>query len=341
MPTVPLSPADSRSYLGFGRQSSKGTGVAPAYFATYVGGIDFAHNPNLRDVREAGGGAVPARQVKDFLAPATQFATPIRPDIAGAILAFFLGATGGAPGGAGPYDHTITYADARQLVTFERNIADDVIERIIDGVITQVTLNYQKRDSGPELMMTAIAEGRTEEDQAAAAAESYETDRPFLRSDCTWTIDTSLTPTNVEAATIDITKEADTTILADGVQRSDIVPLRMGIAVEVVQLFESSDEADAYRLTHYYDGDATPGTTPGELVYPGDFQVVANYGSGADEREIDISLPDINWGEAELTENDPEANEAVRLTRRGIVVAGAGEPITAAIKNNTSTDYLA
>jgi hypothetical protein len=188
-------------------------------------------------------------------------------------------------------------------------------------------------------MYTATAEGRSEEDQGAATAESYETDRPFLRSDCTWTVDTSLTPTNVESATIDIQKEFDATILADSVVRSDIVPLRYSISVELVQLFESSDEADAYRLTHYYDGTATPGTVPGELVYPGDLAVSAAYDGG--DRTFGITIPDIDWGEAELTENDPEASEAIRLTRRGDVVAGAGAPITATVINSQSTDYLA
>lgn len=339
MPTQPLSPADSRSYLGYARQTVKGTGVAPAFFATYVGAIEFNHNPTIRAIREAGGGLVPARQVKDFIAPGIQFGAPIRPDDIGAILAFFFGAAG-APTGTGPYIHTITPADGRELVTFERNIADDVIERILDGVVTQVTLNYQKRDSGPELMYTAIAEGRTEEDQAGPVVESYETDRPFLRSDCAWTIDTTLTPTNVEAVTVDITKEFDATILADSVVRSDIVPLRYTVSVEVVQLFESVDEATAYRRTHYYDGAGGAGTTPGEEIYPGDLQVVASYGTGTELRSLDIAIPDIDWGEAELTENNPEASEAIRLTRRGQAVAGAGAPITAVVTNNRSTDYL-
>lgn len=338
MPTEPLSPADSRSYFGFAKQATKGTGLAPSFFAAYVGPVQFAHNPNLRDIREAGGGSTIARQVKDFIAPSTQFAFPIRPDLTGAALAFFLGSAG-VPAGAGPYVHTLTPADGRILVSFERNLADDVIERIIDGVISQITLSYAKRDSGPELMATAIAEGRTEEDQAGPAVESYETDRPFLRSDCTWTIDTTLTPANVESATIDLQWAMDTTILADSVVRSDIMKLHLTGSVEVVQLFETSDEADAYRRTHYWDG-ATAGTTPGELVYPGDLQVVADYGAGAAQRVVDMNLPNINWGEAVLTENDPDASEAVRLTRRGVIVAPA-PAVTATITNNRATDYLA
>ncbi len=341
MPTQPLSPADSRSFLGFGRQATKGTAVAPTHFATYIGQLGFAHNANLRDIREAGGGLVPARQVKDFIAPSVEYGMPIRPDQAGAALAMFLGSDTIA--GAGPYTHTLVPVDGRELVTFERNIADDVVERIIDGVFTGATIEYAKRDSTPELMIALTADGITEEDQAAPVVESYETDRPFLRSDTTWAVDTAeaLTPTNIESVTIDIQKEFDATVLADALTRSDIVPLRLGITVEMVQLFESSDEADAYRLTHYYDGTQTPALVPGELTYPGDLQVISTYGTGAGLRTLDVDLPTINWGEAELTENDPEASEAIRLTRRGIVVAGAGAPITIVMTNNFATGYLA
>lgn len=341
MPTQALSPADSRSYLGFARQSAKGTGVAPSFFVPYVEAITFAHNPNLRQVREAGAGSVIARQVKDYIAPSLQFGTPMRPAIIGALAAYFLGASG-APTGTDPYTHVATPADGVQWLTFERNIADDVIERIIDGVIGQLTLSYAKRDSGPELMATGIIQGITEEDQAAATSESYEASRPFLRSDCAWTVDTSLNPTNVESCTIDLTWALDATILADAVTRSSIVKLHLTGSVELVQLFESADEADAYRLTHYYDGTATPGTAPGELVYPGDLEVEAAYTEGGDARSFTIALPRIDWGEAELTENNPNASEAVRLTRRGIIVKpAAGAPITATTVNARSTAYIA
>lgn len=341
MVTEALSPADSRSYLGMMRQTAKGTGVAPTFFLPYVEGIQFTHNPNIRSIREAGGGNVIARQVKDFIAPAVQAGTPVRPDVFGALIAYFLGAEA-AVSGVGPYLHTMTPADGAIWVSFERNIADDIIERIIDGLIGQLTIDYRKRDQGPEIMATAIVEGITEESQGAAAVEAYETDRPFLRSDCLWTVDTSLTPTNVESCTIALQWALDSTILADAVTRSSIVKLHLTGTVELVQLLESDDEETAYRLVHYYDGDATPGTVPGELVYPGNLQVVADYGAGAAQRIVDVELPSVNWGAAELTENNPDAREAIRITRRGEIIRPAsGAPVIALVTNNRATKYLA
>lgn len=345
MPTEALSPADLRNYLGIGFQAVKGTAVAPTFFAAFVDQVAFGHNPNLRDIREAGAGQTIARQVKDYLAPQTEFATPVRPDIGGAIMAAVLGASP-LPAGVGPYVHTITADPGVVWLTVERNLADDVIERIIDSLITSVTIDYRKRSSGPELMISCNAPGIRPNDQGAVAtADTYETDRPFLRSDCSWTIDTTLTPDNVESATISIEWAVDEQILADLVTRSSLVKLHLTGSIEVVQLFESADEALSYRLTHYYDGDAVPGVTPGELVYPGDFGVVADYTdpAGANEqRTFEVEIPAVNWGEAELTEPNPDASEAVRLTRRGVMIGNpGGEPVTVTATNGRATAYVA
>lgn len=341
MPTEALSPADARNYLGIGRQTVKGTGVVPAFFIPYVGQISFAHNPNIRNVREAGSQGVIARQVKDFLAPAAQAATPIKPDIAAALLAYALGSAP-APTGVGPYVHTITPSFSNVWLSTERNIADDTTERIIDSIISSFTLNYAKRDSGPELMLDIAIPGiRPTDTSGAPTAEVYDADRPFLRSDCTWLIDTSLTPTNVESATLAFAWRLDEAILADAVTRSSLVKLHLDCQIELVQLFETVDEGNAYRRTHYWDG-AAAGTTPGEVVYPGTFAVTASYGAGAAQRTLEVEMPTVNWGEAELTEPDPDTSEAVRLTRRGVMVANpGGQPITITATNARSTSYLA
>lgn len=340
MPTQALSPADPRSYLGFAKQAAKGTAVAPSFFAAYVDSVQANHQPNIRDVREAGGGQVIARQVKDFLAPSVTFAQPIRPDGAAALLAFFLG-TAGVPTGAGPYTHTLTPNPEIVWLTFERSYADDVVERWIDAVVGDLTLDYRKRDQGPELMISGTAQAIAPVDQASTpTAESYETDRPFLRSDCAWTIDGN-NPTNVESATINLQYQLDEAILADAVTRSSIVKLHLTASIQVVQLFDTADEADAYYRTHYWDGTAA-GTTPGELVYPGDFEVVADYGAGAAQRQLGVNFPVVNWGDAVLSDLNPGASEAARITRTGVVVNNTGgEEVTITAINNRATDYLA
>lgn len=337
MPTSALSPADARSYFGYGRQTTPGTGVVPARFCAYVGPVSVAHNPNIRDIREAGSDQVIARQVKDFYAPGAEFAIPGRPESLADMLAMFLG-TSGTPSGAGPYVHTITKSPANVLISLERNVADDTIERIVDAIITQVTLDFRKRDQGPEVMAAASAEGLTVTSIASPTIESYEADRPFLRSDCEWTID-GAAATNVESATLGLQWAIDAAILADNVTRLALVKLHLTATIEVVQLFNTAAERTAYLTTHY--GSATAGTAVGEVVHDGEFNVTASYGTGAGERTVEIDFPVVNWGEAMISDLNPDATEAHRLTRRGVMVANpSGAPVTVTATNSRSTAYV-
>lgn len=337
MPTTELSPADPRNYWGFAKQTVKGTAVVPSYFAAYIDPVDFAHNPNIREIREAGGGHVIARQVKDFLAPSAGWGLAARPDIAGAMFAYFLGVAP-APTGAGPYVHTITPGVNAVWLTGERNLADDTIERIRDMLITDLVFDLRKRDQGPDLMLVATAQGLAEIIEDTATVESYEADRPWKRSDCTWTVD-GASAINVERCTITLRWQMDLAALADAVTRATLVKLHLHGEIELVQMFNTTAERTAYLTTHY--GATTDGSEPTETVFNGALIVAATYGAGAGVRAISVNMPEVDWGEAELTPNNPNASEAVRLTRRGKIVGNpGGSPITVTATNNKATAYI-
>ncbi len=334
MPTEALSPAHPDSYVGVGRQSAKGTGVAPTHFLAYTGAVELNHEPNIRQVREAGGGDMIARLNKDFVAPGLTAAAPLRPDLGAALCAWFLGADA-ISGVSDPWTHTITKAPGNVWLSIERSIADDVIERIIDGFATELTLDYRKRSSGPELMVTAAFGGLDTEPQGAATAESYETDAPYARSMCAWTVD-GAAATNVESFTATMRWRYDEAMLADALNRVAAAKLHLEIGLELVQLFDSTAERDAYLSTHY----GTPaGTDYTEAVFQGDINVVATQSAA---RTFTVDLPQVQWGVARLPGNDPDASEAVRLTRTGQVIANpGGEPVTITALNGVSTGYLA
>lgn len=336
MPTAALSPADLRNYVGVGKQSVLGTGVVPSRSLAYVGPVSFLHNPNIRDVREAGGGGVIARQVKDYLAPGAELAVPVRPELGAVLAGYFFGVAGAPSGGGDPYTHTITQSLSNVNLSIERNIADDTIERVIDAIFTSLTFDLRKRDQGPEIMMALTAEGGVETAIAAATTEVYEAERPFLRSDCTWTIDGNAA-TNVESATLDFSWAIDATMLADGITRVALAKLHLTAAIEVTQIFNSTQARTDYLTTHY--GTTTAATPPGETVYAGDFNVAMSYDNGSsNERSITIDVPVVNWGDAVLSDNNPEASEVVKLTRRGVMVANpGGEPVTITALNGLAT----
>ena len=133
----PYSPADERSYLGFGFETTKGTGVAPTKFVPYVEAIDFAHGQDMTQVREGGDGPYVARTVKNFYGPSHRFAVALRPDLTAAVYAALLG-DDTVTGAADPWTHTITADPDVDWLTIERNIADDITERHVDAIISEV-----------------------------------------------------------------------------------------------------------------------------------------------------------------------------------------------------------
>lgn len=337
MPTEAVSPADLRNYLGFARQTVKGTGVAPNYFAAFVDSITFGQDPHIRPIREAGGGQTIARQVKDFVSTGIVLATPARPDIAGALFAYLLG-TAGAPSGAGPYTHTITWDPGAVWLTLERSLADDVIERAVDGMILELVASFTKRDSGPEVMLAATVDALSQVFRTSATAESYETDAPFSRHHCTWTINGDAN-TNVESCIFTFSIAADQAMLADALQRAGLVKLHLEVGIELVQLFQSTAEGALYREVHY---GADDGLTQVPEVFRGAITVNANNGAAAGaNRQLTIAIPQVDWGESVLTEPNPGGTEAVRLTTRGVMVANpGGEPVTVTAINDRETGYI-
>lgn len=331
-----LSPADPRNYLGFAIQSALGAAVPPTHFAAYVSQITFGHNPNIREIRDAGGGDTIARTNKDFVAPGARFAMPIRPDAAAAASAAFFGAD--AITGAGdPYTHDITKAIDTVYLSIERNASDALTERIEDAFLMEVTYDFRKRDSGPELMMTCDAGGLNAVPIGSPAADSYEAERPYRRSDCAWTVDAA-GATNVESASFTFKWAIDEAILADGLNRQAAVKLHLTGSGTIVQLYNTAAEADAYLATHY----GTPaGVVYSEDVYAGDLNVVATKPGVTPARVFSIDLPAIEWTDAKITEPDPEAGEAVRLTREWNMIANpGGEPVTVSFQNAVAAAYV-
>lgn len=340
MPTTPFSPAAAEHYLGFAKQASKGTGVAPTFFAAFVEAVDLSHKQAIRSVREGGSGLFVARDVKDVHPPGTRFAAPIRPDLGGAVLAFLLG-TDTISGASDPFTHTITpNLAATTWLSIERNINDELTERIVDSFIMEVVLNFQKRDSGPEAMMDIIADGLSLARQASQATDTYEGDRPFLRSDGVWTIDGNA-ETNVERATVTLRWIFDTAMLADSVTRTDATKIQFEADIETVQIINAAADLNAYIGTHY--GTIT-GTAASETVFGATanaFTVNMNY-TAAFNRQFQLAIPAVNWTEAKWTEPNPGATEAARMTRNGHLVAPAsGAAVTVTVQNANGTSYTA
>lgn len=347
MATQPFAAANEDSYFGFGFQSAKGTGVAPTQFLAFVNAIELTHGEQFRKIREAGSSQVVSRTVKDSYTPGARCAAPIRSDLAGAIMAALLGADSIA-GAGDPYTHTITKDGTTDWVTFEYNNADDVTERVIDGFFIEAEISATKRSNGPELMISAVVGGLDLDRQVAATAESYEVDRPYLRSDVAWTLD-GTAETNVESATLRCRWTFDEAMLADSVIRANAIKIQFECEIEVVQLAGDTGEREklAYINTHYpnaaEDGTGTATSeTPGII---GSLILDATHSEGTvsedTDRQFKVEVPVVRWTGAVLDPPNPESTEAVRLTRSGYLeFNSAGEDITVTAQTPSSAAYV-
>ena len=338
MPTDIYSPANANAYVGFGKQAAKGSAIAPSYFAAFLGGVELNPNAGMRVIREGGTGTYIARHTKDLYVPGLKFGCAARPILAGAILAFLLG-DDTISGASDPYTHTLTAATSNLWLTLERNVDDDLIERIVDSVLTEVTIDIRKRDQGAEVLLTAVGTGLTL-DRPSATAESYESSRPFLRSDvASWSLDNAA-ETNVESATITLRWRYDEAISADAVTRLTLAKLHLEVEVQTVQVWSAAADKSAYVGTHY--GTAS-GTAASATVYGSTtkaFEVDLSYTESAKARQLKVTIPAMEWTEAKVTEPDPEASQVGRLTRKGIMVKpSAGAAITVVSKSSLATAY--
>ena len=50
----PYATSDARNYVGFGKQTNKGTGVAPTHFAAFLPSVDLDHGQEINPLKEAG-----------------------------------------------------------------------------------------------------------------------------------------------------------------------------------------------------------------------------------------------------------------------------------------------
>ena len=344
MPTVPISPSSEKHYLGVGRQAARGTGVVPTHFATFVDRIGLTVGQQLRKIREAGSALYPARHVKDVYLPGAEFGHPIRPDEAAFMMALMLG-TSPAPTGTDPYTHTITPNEVQTWASIERNIGDDLIERLIDAFFIEAVIDIRKRDSGPEPVISYTVGALSVQEQGAAQAESYETDKPFLRSDATWTVDGVGLVNTVETCTITLRWAFDEGVLADALIRGDAVKLRLDGTIELVNLYRDPADIAAYRLIEYGPNAAAPPNNPEEQVYTGDFDVEFDHSRGGvtedQQRQFKVTIPVVDWTMARVDEPQMDANEAIRIRRTGEMMANPGaSPITITAINAVSGAYI-
>jgi hypothetical protein len=330
----PYTAADTLNYVAFGKESVKGTGVAPTLFVPYIEPVSLDHGVSMNSIREPSGMGQVTYTEKQGHMPGGQFTMLCRPSTTAKLLAYLLGTYVSAVTGAGPYTHLLKESLTTVYLSAEQNLANDAIERFVDAQISQLVFKVDEQNRA--LRCEGQWVGLTPGWQASPTAESYEAATPFLLSDCTFTVDGS-GATNVQGFTLTIsfTTARPPTSKVTG---DYIVKLSMDVTLELKQIM-STASAEYRKVVYGASGNTAVQPTVTSGAFIADFQ----YGTSGALRELKFELATLDWeGDAKYTDLNPEG-DLVLVTRTGhatIPIGAAGPMIKITAQTNDSAAYV-
>lgn len=328
----PYNTGSLLNYLGIGKQTVLGTGVAPTVFVPYTGDVTLDHGLEGEDIREGGSGPYLARSIKTKHGPSGGFGTPWRPSTAAKLLAWFLGNDAVAAAGS-LFDHTATPAETSVLLSVEQNQSDEIIERIVDSVLSKVTITGPEANA--EVMLAFEYMGVAPTWQGAATSETYETGihgstpgAPFRSGDGTFTVGGSVI-TNLVSWELSLDWGVDGDIYTSKVTRNRVFKLVMTGEIKIRTL--ELDNVD-YRAVNYNGGSAAGIDFP---TLAGGNAFVAAYTNGlttTNERTATITVPQLQWKGA--PRRLQAAGAVSILERTGQLIKAAASPFVQIVSKN-------
>lgn len=313
----------SNGYLGFARQASKGTGVAPTTFLRLSTAESLEQVQDVLEVRSLYADREIDAIYKTYHKPGGAFQTFARPFLGAELLAYCLGNDSVASNDV--QTHTITRANSIPWISIERQL--DNVERFTDCKINQIVISGT---SGQPVTMDVSFMACDSAIQESAATDTYETDEPFMFYDGTYTLDSGAT-TVITAFTITINNNLEV-IQTTSYKPDNILEGPFDVKVTMTLKFAASDTL----YPKVYFGASTALT---DALATGDFTVDLNYGSGTSARELKFALPQLVHTTITGKNLDP-ATKAVYLNLSSTAVKGGSEIITVTAKNSETGDYL-
>lgn len=335
----PRSTSSGSHYVGIGKQSVAGTGVASTVFVPYQAAVDLGHGMEGDDIRQAGTGPYVARTLKSKHDPSGGFGMAVRPKTFAQFAAWFLGADASVLNGS-LYDHTATPAETNTLVSAEHaaGVSGDIIDRLIDCLFTKCSIMI---DGNGDVMSSFSYEALTAAWQTTAASPTYETGvsgstpgGPFRAMEATYTVDGA--GSQVVASTgIDLEWKLDDVRLSK-VTRGAFLKLELSGKVKIKQLLDDTTKLE-YRKIVY---GSTSGTVPIKNFFQGGALVIAldNGLATTNQRTVTITIPSIDWKAIPYTALNPDG-ATMYVEREGTIVKGAGAFITIVSKTADVAAY--
>jgi hypothetical protein len=313
----------SNGYLGFARQGTEGTGVAPTTFLRLSTAESLEQVQDILEVRSLYADREIDAIYKTAHKPGGSFQTYARPFLGAELLAYCLGNDSVSANAV--VTHTITKGNTIPWISIERQL--DNVERFIDCKINQIVINGA---SGQPVTMEVSFMACDSAIQGSAATDVYETDEPFMFYDGTYTLDSGAI-TKITAFTITINNNLEL-IQTTSYKTDDILEGPFDVKIAMTLKFEASETL----YPAVYFGGSTALT---DVLDTGNFTVDLNYGSGASARELKFAMPQLIHTAVTGKNLDP-VTKAVYLNLSSTAVKGASEIITVTAKNTETGDYL-
>lgn len=320
--------AANDGYVSFGRQSAKGTGVAPSKFGRFITAVGNPTN-EIKEFREGGfekEGAFAEKVGMIFPFSVNLYA---RPDIIGLLATMILGSD--TVSGAGPYDHLIV-PKVGQLdwwsVEFQR-VNDTLVERLVDCKPTSLVLTGS---AGEFIEATVEGQGLNDDASVSAATPSYEADKMFKFLQGAFTI---FGGANLEITEFTLTVTMDTEFIqAAGLVYQQAVDKFVDVTLDMTLKCTQDDE---YRRIYF--GGAS-GNAPDEALEASQVVLVFNNGlAAAAERELSITIPEFSYFAADLTGLSAEGDVYYYALSGKATYDGTGPLVQFDVKNNESSEY--
>lgn len=321
----------SAGYIGWAKQASKGTGVAPSFFGRF---LTVSPNPEneIEDFREGGSGIQGRYAEKVGMIFPFSASFNMRSNLAGWLLTMILGAD--SVSGTGPYDHAITVLDPMNWHSIEAQILGDLtpnelVNRFIDAKMNTLVVAGA---AGGFATMAPEWQALDLDSSGAAATPSYLTDDILKFLHGTFNVFGGATVEMTEF-TLTITRNLEAT-QTNSLTYQQLEGLGLDIGLDFTLKVTQDDE-----FRKVYFGGAS-GTEPDEALEASQVTLTFNNGAaGADEREVVITIPELSYLAAPITDlnADPEVNF---YACSGIATKAAGSDlISADVKSNDSAEY--
>lgn len=322
----PYSPADPKNYVGVGLQSVRGTVVAPTVWGAYIDPVDLAHNQTINRILEAGNAGTVTWTEKPSQLPSGGFTILARPSIVSRLTAFLAGRDTIGAAVSGVFPHVVDADIGTDYLSIEQNEADEGIERFQDSVIAEMAFSCSI-DAQTLRAKTTWAGGQPNF-QASATAESYETELPWIFSECAFTIDGS---SDTQIREFNLTWR----FIYDAVRTSLVTPsymikLRQEVELDFTRL-ETGLSNTGYRKVNY---GTTSATVPSPSATSGSFAADFTRGAAGTAREFKLAVATLDYDVSQFTSIDPNGNEALKTKFEGKGRTTAGASLVVATGKN-------